>query len=248
MKITSVNNDLVKETARLLKAKHRDETGLFLVEGEKGVEEAVYSGLEIERVFVLEGYKKFSQENVIETTEAVLSKITDTKTAPKVVAVVKQPKYEINTLKNANRILLLEGIKDAGNLGTILRTATAFAIDGIILFGDTVDLYNPKCVRSTVGNLWKIPVVKIKEIDVLTSKFSDFERVATLPKNIDTISLKEYNPQQKTIIMFGSEADGLSGELINLATKRVTIEMSESVESLNLSVSAAVVMYKLFVG
>lgn len=247
MKITSVNNDLVKETAKLLKTKYREETGLFLIEGEKGVEEAFTAGLEIEKVFVLDGYNKFNNENIIETTEAVLSKITDTKTPPKVVAVAKQPKQDIEKLKNANKIILLEGIKDSGNLGTILRTAAAFAIDGIILFGDTVDLYNPKCVRSTVGNLWKIPVIKVKSIEEFKQNFSDYERIATLPKNNDTITLKEYNPQSKTIIMFGSEADGLTKDLIDFSTQKVSIEMSKNVESLNLSVSASVIMYKLFI-
>ena len=77
MKITSVNNELVKETAKLLKGKYRDETGLFLIEGEKGVSEAINAGLNIERIFVLEGLKGYPKDNVIETTEAVLSKISD---------------------------------------------------------------------------------------------------------------------------------------------------------------------------
>ena len=247
MKITSVNNDLVKETAKLLKSKFRDESNLFLIEGEKGVNEAILAGLEIERIFVLENESLFNGENVIETTDAVLSKISDAKSAPKVVAVAKQPKVDLKKLASLNKIVLLEGIKDAGNLGTILRTATAFGVDGIILYGDTVDLYNPKCVRSTVGNLWKIPVFKIKDFSMLESKFKDYERIATLPKGNNVIDLKNYIAPQKTVIMFGSEADGLSEDLKNFATKNVTIEMKENVESLNLSVSVGVVLYKIFV-
>ena len=247
MKITSVNNDLVKETAKLLKNKYRDESGLFLIEGEKGVNEALLAGLEINHIFVLENEPLFSGEKVIETTEAVLSKISDAKSAPKVVAVAKQPKPDFNKLASLNKIILLEGIKDAGNLGTILRTATAFGVDGIVLYGDTVDLYNPKCVRSTVGNLWKIPVFKIKEFSLLESNFKDYERIATLPKGTDIINLKDFNTQQKTLIMFGSEADGLSEELKNFATKNITIEMKENVESLNLSISVGVILYKIFV-
>ena len=70
-------------------------------------------------------------------------------------------------MKDAKKVVLLEGIKDAGNLGTILRTAAAFSIDAIVLYGDTVDLYNPKCVRSTVGCLWKTPVIQIKDFNEL---------------------------------------------------------------------------------
>lgn len=248
MKITSVNNDLVKETAKLLKSKYRNETGLFLIEGEKGVLEAIQNGVELQHIFVQEGFALYDNQNIIETNEAVLSKISDAKSAPRVVAVAKQPKYNINTFKNYKKVVLLEGIKDAGNLGTILRTAAAFGIDGIVLYGDTVDLYNPKCVRSAVGNLWKIPVVSVNTYDVLSKIFANFERVATLPKGDDVVSLKEYSPAESVLIMFGSEADGLSEQLKKFATKNVTIEMVSDVESLNLSVSAAVVLYKIKYG
>ena len=245
MKITSVNNDLVKETAKLLRGKYRDETGLFLIEGEKGVSEAIEAGVNIEHIFIQEGTLGFPVDKVIETTEAVMSKISDAKTAPKVVAVAKQPKSDINVFKNYNRVILLEGIKDAGNLGTILRTASAFGIDGVVLYGDTVDLYNPKCVRSTVGCLWKVPVAQIKDFKALEEIFAPFQRVATLPKGENVINLEDYQADEKTLVMFGSEADGLSDEMKNFATKNVTIEMQKNVESLNLSVSVAVFMYKI---
>lgn len=245
MKITSVNNDLVKETAKLLKGKYRDESGLFLIEGEKGVKEAINAGVNIERIFVLEGVNDYPKDKIIETTEAVLSKISDAKSAPKVVAVAHQVPQNLETIKKAKKVILLEGIKDAGNLGTILRTASAFGFDGIILYGDTVDLYNPKCVRSTVGCLWKTPVIKIEKFKELKDIFTSFERVATLPKGDNVIGLSDYKPSEKVLIMFGSEADGLSEELKNFATKNVTIEMVENVESLNLSISVGVVAYEL---
>ena len=239
MKITSVNNELVKKTAKLLQKKYRKE--LFLLEGGKCIEEAVNSGLEIVHLFVEEGEDLFKDfENKIETTEAVLSKISSTETPPKAVAVAKKIKREWSHFYK--KVILLEGIKDAGNLGTILRSACAFNIDAVVLYGDTVDLYNPKCVRSTVGNLWKIPVFEMNDLSV----FENYERVATLPKSNNTIWLKDYIPQDKVLIMFGSEASGLSEELKNFATQNVTIEMSDKVESLNLSVSAGVIMYKLF--
>lgn len=247
MKITSVNNDLIKETAKLLQRKYRDESGLFLLEGEKCIEEAITSGVELERIFVLEGYNKFDLESTIETTEPVLAKISDTKSAPKCVAVGKQVKH--NWDKNFNRVLLLEDIKDAGNLGTIIRTSCAFNVDAIILYGDTVDIYNPKCVRATVGNLWKIPVFNINNFEELKTLCKDFTPIATLPKSNDTVYLNDFTPPEKSLIMFGTESEGLSEELKQFANKfgkNLTIEMSDKVESLNLSISAGVVLYKLF--
>ena len=110
---------------------------------------------------------------------------------------------------------------------------------------ECADLYNPKCVRSTVGNLWKIPVVYIENFSDLNKEFETFERIATLPRAKDY--LKNYSVKEPMLVMFGSEADGLSDELVEFATKNVKIEMSSTVESLNLSVSCAVVLYELFV-
>ena len=129
-------------------------------------------------------------------------------------------------------------------MGTILRTASAFGFDGIVLYGDTVDLYNPKTVRSAVGNLWKIPVIKLKEFKELEILFNKFDRIATLPKAENTVNLEDFSIENKTVIMFGSEANGLSYELKDFATKNLTIEMNSNVESLNLSISVAIVAYK----
>lgn len=239
MIITSVNNELVKETSKLLQTKYRKEKGLFLLEGNKCIEEAIASGLEVVHIFSKDGFENYPQR--IETTDAVLSKISDAKTPPKAVAVAKMPEYDSLNLKGMQRVVLLEGIKDAGNLGTIIRTATAFDIDAIVLYGNTVDIYNPKCVRASVGNLWKIPVIELKDL----SAFDEFERVATLPNGNNVIGLKGYMPKEKVLIMFGSEADGLSDELKKSATKNVTIEMSDNVESLNLSISVGIILYKI---
>lgn len=242
MKITSVNNELIKETAKLLQRKYRDEKGLFLLEGEKCIQEALASGLEIVHIFEIEGCKKFS--NSIDVTEPVMSKISSTVTPPKAAAIAK--KFEMEWNDDYKHVVLLENIKDAGNLGTILRTTAAFNVDAVVLYGDTVDLYNPKCVRSSVGNLWKIPVFHFADKTDLMVNFMGYERVATLPKSNNSVWLKDYTPAEKVLVMFGTEAAGLSNELKEFANKNVTIEMSKEVESLNLSISAGVILYKLF--
>lgn len=242
MKITSVNNELVKETAKFLQRKYRNESGKFLLEGDKCIEEAIESGLEVVRIFKLEGYEKFPEG--IETTEAVLAKVSSTSTPPKAVAVAKKPVREWSS--DFKKVILLENIKDAGNLGTILRTSAAFGVEALILYGDTVDLYNPKCVRSSVGNLWKLPVFEVNDFSELESKFSAYERVATLPKADDTVWLRNFKPADRILVMFGAESTGLSDELKNFATRNVTIEMKSNVESLNLSISAGVILYELF--
>lgn len=248
MEITAINNDTVKSCVKLQKKKHRDETGLFLLEGYKSVYEAVNSGIKLQNVFVLKEKKdkySFIKQELIETNEAVLKKISTTDSAPEVVAIAYQPKQDKNVLKTSRKVVLLENISDVGNLGTVIRSAVAFNIDAVVLYGQAVDIYNPKCVRSTVGNLWKTKIVSIKTVEELDKYFNDFERIATLPKNDNTIMFNSWSPQDKCLLMLGSEADGLSKELINYSTQGVTIEMNEQVESLNLSVSASIFMHKL---
>ena len=246
MEITSVNNDLVKETVKLQQKKYRTEK--FLLEGFKAIEGAYNSGIKIDYVFVLaekaDEYK-FLGDKIILTNEQVLKKISTTDTAPNAVGVGFKKQYDRGILDSAKRVVLLEGIKDAGNLGTILRTSAAFGVDAVVLYGDSVDLYNPKCVRSAVGNLWKIPVFDMKNHNEIKTAFSGFRRIATLPRAKNY--LKNFELKEPCLVMFGSEADGLSEELQDFATDSVKIEMKDGVESLNLSVSCAVVLYKLFV-
>ncbi|MGN1153806.1 MAG: TrmH family RNA methyltransferase [Candidatus Gastranaerophilaceae bacterium] len=249
MEITSVNNSLVKEAVKLQQKKYRDIEKKFLLEGFKAVEEAYISGLTIEKVFVEKNKKGkylFLGCEFIETTESVLKKISTTNTPPEVVAIAIQPK---NNKENAGKnVLLLENIRDLGNLGTIIRTSVAFGVDSIVLYGDTVDLYNPKVVRSAVGNLWKINIIHIQSFADIKKYFSDYERYATLPKfnNSEYLSNITFDKNKQKLVMFGSEADGLSEELKSFATKNITIEMEKNVESLNLSISAGIVAYKLF--
>ena len=241
MEITSVNNDLVKETVKLQQKKYRNQSGKFLLEGYKAIKEAFDSGIKLEKIFVDKNKKSeynFADEILIETVEPVLKKLSTTESAP-------EKKYDKNILKKNKKVLLLEDIKDVGNLGTIIRSAVAFGADAIVLFGESVDIYNPKCVRASVGNLWKLPIVEISNLQALKDLFANFERIATLPRTENL--LKTFKLQTPAVIMFGSEANGLSQELIDFSTNSVKIEMAETVESLNLATSVSVIMYKLFV-
>ncbi len=246
MEITSVNNELVKETAKLQQKKFRDLEGKFLLEGFKAIEEAYSIGLTLERIFVLKAKAAryaFAQDKIIETTDAVLKKISTTESAPEAVAVACRKHFDTQILKSAQKVLLLEGIKDVGNLGTILRSAAAFDVDAVILYGNCTDIYNPKCVRASVGNLCKTPVFHIETLNELKKYFDNFERIATLPRA--TNLLKTFHARKPALIMFGSEADGLSQELIDYSTTSVKIEMNPAVESLNLSISCGIILYNI---
>lgn len=246
-KITSVNNDLVKKSAKLAQKKYRNETGKFLLEGYKAIKEAFDFGIKLEHVFVKSSslvQYEFAHDKLIEANEAVLKKLSTTESAPEAVAVGVQKIYHENSLSEAKRVILLEDIKDAGNLGTIIRSAVAFGVDAIILYGESVDIYNPKCVRASVGQLWKLPIIEINDFTHLKKIFANYQRVATLPRAENL--LRGFETKEPVLLMFGSEANGLSQELIDFATTSVKIEMSKTVESLNLATSVSVISYELF--
>ncbi|MBR6722804.1 RNA methyltransferase [bacterium] len=248
MEITSVNNELVKESAKLQQKKYRTQSGKFLLEGYKAIKEAFDCGIKIDKIFVEKSHLKeyeFAKDLIIETTEPVLKKLTTTESAPEAIAIGFQKNYDKNLLKNTKKVVLLEDIKDLGNLGTIIRSSVAFGADAIVLYGESVDIYNPKCVRASVGNLWKLPIIHLTTIEDLEENFKDFERIATLPRTNNL--LKTFVAKQPCLVMFGSEANGLSEDLIKFSTTSVKIEMAKTVESLNLATSVSVILYELFV-
>ena len=248
MEITSVNNELVKESAKLQQKKYRTQSGKFLLEGYKAIKEAFDCGIKLDKIFVEKSHLKeyeFAKDLIIETTEPVLKKLTTTESAPEAIAIGFQKIYDKNLLKNTKKVVLLEDIKDLGNLGTIIRSSVAFGADAIILYGESVDIYNPKCVRASVGNLWKLPIIHLTKIEDLEENFKEFERIATLPRTNNL--LKTFVAKQPCLVMFGSEANGLSEDLIKFSTTSVKIEMAKTVESLNLATSVSVILYELFV-
>lgn len=247
-KITSISNNLVKETVKLQQKKFRETSGKFLLEGAKPVLEAFNCGLQVDYLFVREDKSadyEFLKDKLILTNEAVLKKISTTDSAPDCVGVASQKKFSLQDVENCQRVLLLENIKDAGNLGTILRTSAALGVDLVVLWGDCVDLYNPKVVRSAVGCLWKLPIVKMDNRETFLEIFKNHTKISTLPRSKNL--LKTFTQTPPFVVMFGSEADGLSEDLINICDTDLKIEMRKNVESLNLSVSCAIVLYKLLI-
>ena len=240
--IVSLSNNLVKETVKLQHKKYRND--LILIEGKKSVEEAILANLKIEYIFVSneEFYKKYEKYDVYLVNEAILKKVSTTESAPEIVCVAKKPNYKILDFKKFNKIVLLDSIKDAGNLGTIIRCASALGVDGILLFGQTTDEFSPKTIRSSAGNMFKLPILKIS-IEDLTEFKKTHKLVSTIVDSKNDI--RNYKIQDKTIVMFGSEADGLCKELLNITDDSITIKMTNEVESLNLAMSVGIILWEL---
>lgn len=256
-KITSKSNPLVK-SVHLLKSKRAAESDLFICEGIKLVEEAVNSGSLIRYVFISDKFcesktngpfiKKINRLDleVIHTADSILNYLSDLVTHQGIIAVVKKKFYQDDKLfdRSDGIILLLYKLQDPGNLGTIIRVAEAGCVKGIIITDGTVDPYNPKTVRATMGSIFRMPIAKIDDVHGFIRKVKGlgYKGIGFFPK-----AEKEYFNEDLTgpiILSFGHEAAGLPDEIGKLMDMRLRIPMSGDVESLNVAVSAAVVIYE----
>ncbi len=238
--ITSLQNNLVKDVAKLHQKKYREK--LILIEGKKAVLEAIELKVEIEKIFTLENLPEFNNFETYLVNDEIMKKISTTESPSTVVAIARKPVYDIKSFLSFKKIILLDNIKDAGNLGTIIRASSAFGVDGILLFNDTVDEYSPKTIRSTAGNMFKIPIKKVNIADLEEFK-KEFNFIATVVNSNKNFS--DFKPKGKMLVMFGSEANGLCNDLLKLADEKLTIKMTNNVESLNLALCAGIVLYKL---
>ena len=203
--------------------------------------------IEILEIFALNENKLLNSKIKLQIiNESTMKKISTTDTPCEILVIAKTKEYNLKNFEKANHIILLDSISDPGNLGTIIRSAAAFNIDGIILYGNCVELYSPKVIRSATGNLFKTPIIHIKSKEIIENSFKEHIKVATSLSKENNISISDCVKLYKYIIMFGSEANGLSKELTDIAQKNIRINMAKNVESLNLSVSSSIVMYELY--
>lgn len=258
--IQSVHNPLVKRLYHLLERKGRDEQGRFLVEGAHLVEEALNSGAEVITVLYDSSRemdpacrraidKRAGEVQVIPASAAVLAKLSETKTPQGIVAEVKKTGHDWHAWLQAaaNRdylLLMLDEIQDPGNLGTMLRTAEAAGVDAVILGKGSVDLYNGKVVRATMGALYRLPVFS----RLLPEAAAELKRqgaqvlVSSLQEN--SLAYDEADYAGKTAIVIGNEGRGVSRAMSEAADRFVHIPLYGRAESLNAAVAAGILVYE----
>ncbi|MBQ4646273.1 MAG: RNA methyltransferase [Candidatus Gastranaerophilales bacterium] len=241
IEITSTQNDLVKFAVKLQDSKYRKKEKLILVDGAQTIEGLVFDGIVFEYFFVKKGNSiddKMKINNLVLVNDEILKKISTTKSPTQAVGIIKEPEIDKNIFKKLNKIALIDGIKDAGNLGTIIRSAVAFSIDGIILFNECVDLYNTKTLRATTQNIFKLPIIKTSDAEFVKELKKTHKLISTVVDSSCDFFNVELN--DKFILAFGSEADGISQIIADLSDEKVTLEMDNNVESLNLGVCASI--------
>ena len=237
MIITSTNNLKIKDLIKLHDKKHRDETSMFLVEGEHLVAAAIAKEALILMIELDNVNYKFSGEKIKVTTN-VMKKISKQVSIPKVIGVCRKPESN----KITGNVLILDSIQDPGNLGTIIRNAVSFKIQTIILSPQCVDVYNDKVIRSTEGLIFSVNILS-KELapTIELLKKDNYLIIGSVVKNGD--NLEKINSKYALII--GNEGSGIKTELINLCDKLITIKINSLVESLNAGVASGIMLYEL---
>lgn len=250
--ITSTSNPQVKNLQQLLKkAKARNEQDVFLIEGLKMFQEAPRD--RIQKIYIAESLYDEKGKDMFRGLEAevlsdhVFSAVSDTKTPQGVLCTVRQYHYTLADLLTgeAPHLLVLESLQDPGNLGTIMRTAEGAGADGIILTRNSVDMYNPKVIRSTMGSVYRMPFFYTDDLEeVLQALRKDGIRTyAAHLQGENNYDQEDY--RTGCAFFIGNEGNGLSGELSRKADIRIRIPMHGKLESLNAAVAASILMYEV---
>ena len=237
MLITSVNNERIKELVKLKDKKYRDNNNLFFVEGYDIVYEAYKHSL-IKELYVLDGTDVSLDMPVTYVSYDVMKKISDMESISEYYAVC----YKKKESNIGNRIMMLDGVQDPGNLGTIIRSAVAFNFDTVVLSRNTVDLYNPKVIRSTKGMLFNINII-VRDLEEFIPTIDEYTIYGT--DVVDGNNIRNEEIPSKVGIVIGNEGRGISDSVKKLCNKFIYIGMNQECESLNASVAASILMYEV---
>jgi TrmH family RNA methyltransferase len=254
-----LSKEKLKEITKLKTKKGRKTQGRFLIEGMRLCEEMANSNWETESVLFTSSFKnssngkkllqKFERGNVktIPVKPEEIKKLSDTVTPQGIIAVIKIKEFSLNELwsEASNIILALDAIRDPGNVGTLIRTAAAFGIDGVILSSDTVELYNPKVVRSTMGSIFHLPIYDEVDLEktIPQLKKRNFKIYGTDVR--EGKDLEELDCSGKICLVIGSEAEGLNKSLLDLSDEIIRIPIFGRAESLNASVAGGILLYEI---
>lgn len=250
--ITSTANKQIKELVQLIKkSKARKEQRVFVVEGIRMFVEAPKDW--IQAVYASESFLKEPEHleclngyDYEEVSDSVFAAVSDTKTPQGILCVVRMPEYHKEDLfsEQGGLYLVLENIQDPGNLGTMLRTGEGAGISGVILSRDTVDLFNPKTIRSTMGSIYRVPFLIADDLGAMIKemKKSGIHTCAAHLKGTEAYDHFDYT--QSTAFLIGNEGNGLTDVTATLADTYVRIPMEGKVESLNAAMASGILLYE----
>lgn len=244
-RITSLKNPKVQQWKSLKDRKGRRETGCFLAEGRKMAEEALLSGFQVEALLVDEArLNEFALPDgvpVYALPEHVLAAVCDTKTPQGIAAVVKMQ----TNAAMGRKVVALDGVQDPGNVGTIIRTADAAGLEGIILSEQCADVFSPKTLRATMGSIFRMPLAVTGDLPGYLTSLRE-NGYSVISSQLDGEPFYQRQPVgERFCLIIGNEGNGISDEVKATATHKVKLPMRGGAESLNAAIAAGIMMYDL---
>ena len=237
MLITSINNERIKSLSKLHLKKYRDEEKKFLIEGDHLIDEAIKRGV-LNELFLLEGSNlNFDFDHVTYITSEVMDKLSEQDSSTNVIGVCDY----LDTNISSDKLILLDGLQDPGNVGTIIRSAAAFGFD-IVLGDNTVDIYNSKTIRSTEGMIFNVNFIKANLVNFICENRKYTYLIADMNKGNN---VKFYKASSPIGIIMGNEGNGVSSDVRSLGLDYLHIGQESKCESLNVGVAASIMMYEL---
>ena len=251
IKITSTSNEYIKKLKRAFSAR-ADKSGIFLIEGRKMLEEALGSGWSVETV-IYDGARADISEisnlgddaRVISADKRVIEYLSDTVSPQGIVAAVRMKRGQTATLSGRYG-LVLDGVRDPGNLGTLIRTSEAFG-SGFVIAYDCCDPYSPKSVRSTMGSIFRQNIYCIGDCDTLKELIeAGGYRLIGAADRAESRAIHELDKSFKSAVVIGSEAAGISMQIGRMCDEFVRIPMAGRVESLNAAMAGGVLLWEFY--
>jgi TrmH family RNA methyltransferase len=233
-----ISKAIIKKIRSLHQSKFRQLEKAFVVEGKKSVDEAIQSGWKILHCYTTDSNLNQKEFEII--SEMEMSQISMLSSPSPYLAVMGIPTLELQG--NANKVLYLDGVRDPGNLGTIIRSADWLGWKNIVLSADCVEIWNPKVVQSTMGSIFKINVVS----DISGSWLKDAKHAGMKIYGADLHgdSIKIALPQYPLVMVLGSESHGIRSEALSFLDQKVTIPSTGDAESLNVAIAGSIIMYQ----
>ncbi len=250
--IKSRDNQKIRDAARLKEPKYRHREQMFLIEGRNMFCEAIKGEQELHRIFVereeaeqyLDEFRKTRDVEWIKIDHTLMKYICDTQTPQGIVAVARIPPGNLHTtVQKSGFLLFLDRIADPGNMGTILRTAWAFGVQGVILNNGCVDPFNPKVVRASMGAIFHVPVFNEISVEELVRIKAEGYRILASSLNTD-LSIDRVDFTGRVIIIIGSEARGVSAKILSVCDQSFKIPIITPVDSLNAGVACGIIVYE----
>jgi RNA methyltransferase, TrmH family len=251
-KITSLQNVLIKKVQALREARERLDVGMTIIDGAREIKRAFEAGIILDKVFYVKGrqeilLKQLLAKNIesVEVSEKVLEKLAYGERHEGIVVVIKTPFLSLKDLKLSKEplVVVLESLEKPGNLGAVLRTCDGVGVEAVLVCDPKTDVYNPNVIRSSTGTIFSIPVVCATSLEI--SSFLKSKKIkicASTPAAVQSYTQTDFKGPWALVL--GSETEGLSDFWLRQADLTVKIPMSGLADSLNVSISAAVILYE----